>query len=271
MLSSLLSPLRRSVLLLCCALPLMAAVLSTPAGAAGATFSDPASIGSIGLCNAANQQVTSGSVKDTPLAVKAVSSVAAPSPYNNDSRTAILMAFQPRQGLLPGEWSGQALTASSRYSNPSVPMVQATSGDASLHSFLVAYPANWDGWVQLRMYFGTANAPPESTSYPTLNLKVTGNTWQAVGGSSINCAAGTAVSLENIVLPSTTTATAPQASTTTKPKANGSTTTTVKVTTTTKATSGSTTSTPWIIAVIVIGGAVGAGGTFLVRRRRSKS
>jgi hypothetical protein len=174
-------------------------------------YTDPGAQGYIGLCNQAGQQITSGGVSDTPLAWRAVSSVPASAPYKGDSRTAILEAFQPLQNLPPADWSGQQMTASSRYSSPADPMAAATTGDNSLADFLAAFPAEWDGFVQLRMYLGAAGQEPYELHYPVLDLQVTGSTWTAVDGGPVNCASGTAVSIETILLHPTTTTTTPVA------------------------------------------------------------
>ncbi len=192
----------------------VAAGVGTPAGAAStAPYSDPAATGSIGLCDQAGTQVTSGSIETTPFAWRAVSTQPANAPYDNSGRTATLYAFQPQQGLAPGEWSGQQLTASSRYSNPASPMAAATAGDESLADFIGDYPAKWDGFVQLRIYLATDNEPAETLRYPALNVQVSGTTWRAVGGAEVNCESGTSVSLESIVLPPSTTTTGPGSST----------------------------------------------------------
>jgi len=186
-------------------------------GNAGAPYSDPNAVGYIGLCNQAGQQITSGNITTKPFAWRAVSSQAAQAPYNNAGRTAILLAYQPQQGLVPGEWSGEELTASSRYTNPANPMVAATNGDDSLSDFIQDFSPRWDGFLQLRMYLGTANAQPYSLHYPTLDIQVSGDTWTAVGGGPVNCQSGTAESLESIVLPPTTTTTTSVPATTTLP------------------------------------------------------
>ena len=59
----------------------------------------------------------------------------------------------------------------------------------------------WDGYLQLRMYLGTADAEVYSLNYPALDIRVTGDTWHAVGGGPVNCHSGTAESLETLVLP----------------------------------------------------------------------
>lgn len=167
-------------------------------------FTDPAARGYIGLCNPQGRQMTSGSINSTPFAWRAVSSVAAIAPYNNTWRTATLFAFQPQSGLDPGEWSGQALTASARYTDAAHPMAAATDADDSLADFIASYRPVWDGWLQLRIYLGTQGAEQYSAHYPVLDIHVQGSHWTAVGGGPVSCQSGTSTSIESI-LPTTTT------------------------------------------------------------------
>jgi hypothetical protein len=109
------------------------------------------------------------------------------------------------------------MTASSSYTNPANPMAAATDGDQSLQSIIEEYPPKWDGFLELRMYLGTANEEPYESQYPALNIEVTGDTWQAIGGSPVNCASGTAQSIESVLLPSSTTTTTPTNAPTTTP------------------------------------------------------
>ena len=90
-------------------------------------YTDPDAVGSIGLCNQAGQQITSGSVTTKPFAWRAVSTQPAPAPYNNAGRTATLLAYQPLQDLPAGDWSGAQMTSSSSYTNPANPMAAATA------------------------------------------------------------------------------------------------------------------------------------------------
>jgi hypothetical protein len=253
-------------------------------GAAGAStsapYTDPNAVGYIGLCDQAGQQITSGNINTTPFAWRAVSSEPAQAPYNNAYRTAILLAYQPQEGLAPGEWSGDELTASSRYTNPANPMVAATDGDDSLEDFIGDFQPKWDGFIELRIYLGTENAQTYSLHYPALNIQVTGDTWTAVGGGTVNCASGTAESLESIVLPPTTTTTAAP-TTTTSPGAGKSPTTTTtagqgshslksatgKVAGTASG-SGSGTNDALIAGVAVAALAVLGGSAYLIIRRR---
>jgi hypothetical protein len=181
----------------------------TSATSPAAPYTDPDAVGSIGLCNQSGQQITSGSVTAQPFAWRAVSTQPAPSPYNNTGRTATLVAYQPQQGLPAGDWSGTQLTSSSRYSNPANPMAAATAADQTLQNIIAEYPPKWSGFLQLRIYLGTANEQAYDQQYPSLNIQVTGDTWQAVGGSTVNCASGTAESLESALLPPTTTTAPP--------------------------------------------------------------
>jgi hypothetical protein len=187
-----------------------APALAAPAGAAPTSrsrvpYTDPSATGSIGLCNRAGRQVTSGNISTKPFAWRAVSTQAAAAPYNGAGRTATLYAYQPRRGLTAGTWSGLAFTASSRYSNPAHPMAAATAGDESLKQFMHLFKPQWNGFLQVRMYLGAPGAAAYTTRYPVLNIQITGNRWRAVGGTTLNCRSGTAESLETIVRPTTTT------------------------------------------------------------------
>jgi hypothetical protein len=172
------------------------------AGNAGVPYPDPNAVGTIGLCNEAGQQITHGSTSTTPFAWRAVSSQPAQAPYNESGRTATLFAFQPRKDLPAGEWSGEALTASARYTNSVNPMAAATNGDSSLKDFIDDFPPSWDGLVQLRIYLGAPDHPIYSLNYPATNIKVTGQTWRLVGAAApIACNSGRSVSIESILLP----------------------------------------------------------------------
>lgn len=174
---------------------------ASAASAAPATpYHDPAAVGSIGLCDRSGHPVTHGKVDTAPFVWRAVSTVAAPAGYGVDGRTATLFAYQPRQGVEAGEWSGEQLTSATRYANASRPTAVATREDEPLQSFLTAFHPQWDGLVQLRMYLGAPDQPIHSQTYPALNLRVTGTTWHVVGASTVSCNSGQAISLESIVL-----------------------------------------------------------------------
>jgi hypothetical protein len=177
------------------------------AAATAAPYTDPNVVGYIGLCNESGQQITSGSVSAAPFVWRAVSSQAAPAPYDGAGGTAILNAYLPMESLAPGNWSGEQLTASTRYSNPLSPMAQATARDVPLEDFLQDYPPEWDGFIQLRLFLGVQNQPADVQHYAALDVQISGDTWTAIGGGPVNCNAGTAVSLETVLAPPSTTTT----------------------------------------------------------------
>jgi uncharacterized membrane protein YgcG len=187
--------------------------LAAAATATAVPYTDPDVAGSIGLCNQAGQQVTSGSVDTVPFTWRAVSTQPASAPYNNAARRATLVVYQPLQNIPAGDWSGETLTAASSYTNPANPMAAGTNRDQSLQDIIEAFPPTWDGFLQLRIYLSTANTAPYTAKYPALDIQVTGGTWHAVGGATVNCAAGTAESMETVLLPSTTATTVPTATT----------------------------------------------------------
>ncbi len=177
---------------------LAAAVLAAPAAGAdqGVPYTDLQSKGTIALCDAAGNRVVQGSVTDKPFVLTASSSVAAPAPFNGPGRTAVLLAYQPRQGVYPDQWHGDTLTATSQYTDAKHPMAVGTVLDFTLAQFLAEFPARWQGLVQLRIYYGAAGHGLYDGGYPTTDIQVTGSTWHVVRGGTGDCKTGKAVSNE---------------------------------------------------------------------------
>ena len=171
-----------------------------PAYAQGAPYADPAAVGRITLCDGSNRPITTGSVKARPFVPLAVGT-APPAPgYGGPGRVANLLAFQPRQGVVPGDWNGLAMSANTRYSNPAHPMARTVPHDYSLSDYLQAYPTRWQGLVQLRMYLRAPGQPTYRFTYNALDLRVVGDTWSVVGApGTASCTAGTAVSVATIL------------------------------------------------------------------------
>lgn len=159
-------------------------------------YSDSNAVGTIGLCDKTGALVMRGNIHDHPFVVTTVSSEAAPPPYNGKGGKATLLAYQPREGVVPGRWSGDTLTGASEYTNKAHPMAAATFRDFSLADFLDAFPARWDGMIQLRMYLGAPDTPVLNLPYPTTDIKVSGDTWTVVRGGTGDCSVGKAVSNE---------------------------------------------------------------------------
>jgi hypothetical protein len=186
----------------------VAFVITAPAAASassGLPYTDQYSHGYVGLCDKNGDNVTHGSVYDKPFVWRAVSSVPAPTNFAGNGRKATLWAAQPRKGIDAGHWSGQALTASSYYTNVSVPIAQATERDYALSDFLNAYPPQWDRLLELRVYFSAPDAGGDQATYAAADIRVTGTTWSLVSGGKVDCTAGDATSPE-AALPSSVSA-----------------------------------------------------------------
>ncbi len=152
-----------------------------PAGATDAVpYNDGQSIGAITLYDKAGNTMSGGKVTDRPFVWRAASSQKAPAPYDKEGRKATLLAYQPRKGASPAEWSGDTMTASTGYTDVNHPTVQATDTDFTLKDFLDGFPAGWDGLVQLRIYFGAPEQPTLTSKYVTADIRVTGDSWALV-------------------------------------------------------------------------------------------
>jgi hypothetical protein len=184
---------------------LLTAAPVTASADGSSPYHDPNATSTLTLCGKDGKPVTSGGVGQRPFVWRAVSSSAAPAPYDRSGRTATLFAYQPRPQVDPGEWSGDLLTASAKYSNAAHPMAVATRFDEPLSDFLAEFPAKVDGLVQLRLYLGAPQQPPYTLKYAAATIRVSGDTWHLVGSAGhASCTSGSAVSLESILPASVT-------------------------------------------------------------------
>jgi hypothetical protein len=280
------------------ALLLGALAASSPAAADAVPFTDQNAQGSIGLCDATGHPVQSGSVLTYPFVAAAAPTVPAPAGFGTDvGGHATLYAFQPRQNVDPGEWTGFQLTGSSLYADAQHPLAIATDLDPALSEFLSAYPARWDGLVQLRIYYTAPNRVPYRRTYPAAVLQAKSGHWTVLQGASVKCDLTKAVSGEKLTLPAsyfdpahpavthapgTTPSAAPGTSKVVLPSsaaprptaqssavptrsaAAGSASSTATVSE--AATKRSSSSAPWIFGVAII--AIGAAGLLVLRSRR---
>jgi hypothetical protein len=171
----------------------------TAVAASGVPYTDSRAVGSIGLCNAADQAMTKGSIKDVPFVAKAIDSTPAVAPYNGSGETATLFIYQPRENVQPAGWYGEQVGASSQSSTPQHPTAALTAGDGALAAALSDYPPKWDGLMQLRIYLGAPSQPTYKSTYDATDIKITGDTWQVVHGDSVPCGDGQSVSLEQVL------------------------------------------------------------------------
>ncbi|HEY0869635.1 MAG TPA: hypothetical protein VGD55_04505, partial [Acidothermaceae bacterium] len=170
-----------------------------PAGTAFATslpYSDTSAQGGIGLCDKNGINITHGSVYDKPFVWRAMGATPAPASVRGSGRNATLYAYQPRKGVDPAEWSGEQLTANAAYSDPNIPIAQATDRDIALSDYLNDYPPQWNRLIELRIFYG-ATSGDISATYPVANIQVTGTNWTLVSGAKVDCKAGSAISMED--------------------------------------------------------------------------
>ena len=153
------------------------------------------------------------------IAATAVGGARGQAPYDGQGRTAILVGIQPRRGVLPGLWNGKLLTALSRYEDPAHPTVEILPRDSTMQGLVDAYPAEWDGLVQLRIYLRASQQPTNTTSYSATTVKVDGDRWQQVGPDAGDVCASRAESVIRALNVPTTAPTVTRSSTASAPAA----------------------------------------------------
>jgi len=162
-------------------------------------FKDPATQGTLGLCDRSGHNITSGKITDVPFVWRVVSSKPAPKGYTGTFAKATLFVYQPREKVDPGQWSGKQMTGSSTFTSSAHPAAQATNLDPSLIEFTSIAPL-WSGLVQLRVIYSNVNTTPHTRPYPATVIQVTGNSWHVVSGGNVSCGTGAAISMEQQLL-----------------------------------------------------------------------
>ena len=196
---------RRLVPALVLAIAIVAALVywrtsaNADAGPSGAApYDDPQSAGAITLCSADGKAATEGSVDDRPFAAVALGATGLPSDLDPTGAVATLFAYQPREGVSASEFSGTAISAAGVQADAAHPAFVVPEDAWSIGDFVTAYPADFDGYVQLRLYLGTPAAGTLSDQpYDTADLRVDGDRWELVGAGSASCTAATQTTEEN--------------------------------------------------------------------------
>jgi len=152
-------------------------------------YDDPQSAGLLTLCSEDGKAVTEGKVSDRPFADVVLGETALPSELDPAGAVATLFAYQPREGVAPSEFSGTPLTAAGELVDPEQPAVVVTEDVWTVADFVTAFPADLDGYVQLRLILGTPGAGTLTENpYDTADLRVDGDRWELVRGGSASCA-----------------------------------------------------------------------------------
>jgi len=161
-------------------------------GEAAATtvpYDDAQSAGSLTLCSADGKSVTEGKVDDSPFADIVLGETALPSDLDPTGAVATLYAYQPREGVATNEFSGNALTAAVGFADPDEPAARVDESAWTIGDFVTAFPADYDGYVQLRLVLGTPEAGTlTDRPYDTADLRVDGDAWELVRGGDASCA-----------------------------------------------------------------------------------
>jgi hypothetical protein len=152
-------------------------------------YDDAQSAGLLTLCSADGKSVTEGKVDDQPFAAVVLGETALPSDLDPTGAVATLFAYQPRKGVATSEFSGNALTATAELADPERPAARVEEDAWTIGDFVTAFPADFDGYVQLRLYLGTPEAGTLSDQpYDTADLRVDGDAWELVRGGTGSCA-----------------------------------------------------------------------------------
>lgn len=151
-------------------------------------YDDARSAGLITLCSDDGTAITGGDVDDRPFADHVVGASGLPSDLDPAGAVGTLYAHQPRGGVGPDEFSGSALTAATLLSDPATPVVAVPANSWSIADFVAAFPADQDGYLQLRLVLGTPAAGTLTEApYDTADLRVDGDEWELVRGGSAPC------------------------------------------------------------------------------------
>jgi hypothetical protein len=165
-----------------------AALLHLRGGEDRAPYDDARSSGLLTLCGPDGKPVTDGAVTDKPFASVVLGSTAAPAGYDGDGRVAVLYAHQPREGVEAGEFSGLQLIAPTAYADAAGPAAALAPTSTTLADFVAAYPATYDGYVQLRLVLSSPEGGALTGQYDTADLRIDGDRWHLVRGGSASCA-----------------------------------------------------------------------------------
>ncbi len=205
--------------------PANAAYISTsPPAYDNGTISDPQSIGSIALYDAAGNAVTSGTLTDLGGAIYAVGGS---TPRSNATKATLSVAA-PDHTKVSALWSSQIISASTNFpvagSIPNVssatgPVATITAGEGNIASFLSVASLDttdgYSGYLQLRLK-DSGPGLGGATTWATMEIAFDGaaGTWQQVYpvaaaiGTNVSTPSASPVSPQNFGVPISLSATA---------------------------------------------------------------
>ncbi|MBV9486915.1 MAG: Ig-like domain repeat protein [Frankiaceae bacterium] len=154
---------------------------------------DSSSSGGLLFYNSSGTQITGGNISDGPIAAY----VQGTTTIRQGDTKATLYGYLPVSGQVPGQWSGEAMSASTVYPNSSapgalgtstLPLVTGASDDESVATLAADYPNNsttdgYKGVYQLRLKTTAAGQQPNVT-YDSADILITGTTWSVLYSQS---------------------------------------------------------------------------------------
>lgn len=157
-------------------------------------YDDPQSTGLLTLCDESGGRITKGGVDDTPFAPIVLGQTPVDDRVADDAVVnATLFGFQPRAAVDPLEFSGSPIGGPVPFVDHDRPATRVVEEAWSIANFVSVFPAEQDGYVQLRLITSTSGFGASTTSYDTADLKVDGDSWHVVRGGDADCSGAAAL------------------------------------------------------------------------------
>lgn len=151
-------------------------------------YDDPRSNGLLTLCDENGHAITEGSVDDTPFAPIVLGVTPLDERVGEDVvPIATLYGYQPREGVDPLEFSGSPIGGPVPFVDPDRPATRIVEDAWSIANFTEVFPADLDGYVQLRLITSAAGFGSFTESYDTVDIVVDGDSWHVVRGGDADC------------------------------------------------------------------------------------
>lgn len=167
----------------------VAAVVLVRGGNDTVPYDDAASSGLLTLCDTKGHAVTGGKVTDKPLAPIVLGETPLDSSVPSGVQAiGTLYGYQPREGVEPLEFSGAPIGGPVAFARHAEPATRVVKDGYSLAAFTSIYPAQLDGYVQLRLITSADGYGAFTSSYDTADLKIDGDRWSVVRGGHASCA-----------------------------------------------------------------------------------
>lgn len=172
-----------------CAAALTAVGSAHAAGTTPPWEPDRSSVGGLVFYNSSGEAITSGSINDAPIAAYVQGTAA----IRAGDTKATLYGYLPVSGQVPGQWSGEQMSASTTYPpathpgnvSTTLPVLTGASDDESIATLAADFPntdTSSDGYAgvyQLRLRT-TAAGSPANVTYDEADILISGTTWSVL-------------------------------------------------------------------------------------------